>query len=524
MKHTSLYLAILACVLIGLAVGCTSDPAQTIGELLATQPSASPFIPLISRSTASSTPTVVEITPNQSATPAPVTPTVTPQPTSALGVDPASLGGSTVRMWHPWNGEMERALQELADEYNASNEWGISLQVEGHGSLDDLAADVEAAAQTGEPPDLAAAFLYQALNWDDRIELVDWNPYLNDPEWGLSTADQDDFHPVFWDQGILEGRRVGIPALGSGQVLYYNQSWAQELGFSTPPTNAEEFRQQACAAAQSSQGENKEGGWIISTGYSAALGWIQAFGGEIVRPHGGESDSSVYQFDTEPVRDAFTYLRGLFDQGCAWLAEDIETEQAFAQRQGLFATGSMIDLPYLGETMNRQGRNDQWTVIPFPAAQGLGAINAYGPQYVMLSASPDQRLAAWLFLRWLLSAPNQARLTQASGSFPLRRASLAAMQDYNSQHPQWSAAVDLLDLAHPEPPYPSWIVVRWALSDALTQLFRSYFTIDQVPQLARFLEQTAADLFLAGKETISPAAGFPTPTVSGTPVSDTPTP
>ncbi len=52
----------------------------------------------------------------------------------------------------------------------------------------------------------------------------------------------------------------------------------------------------------------------------------------------------------------------------------------------------------------------------------------------------------------------------------------------------------MLEYAVPEPNLPSWRTVRWAVSDAATQLFRYYFTIDQVAELAELLDDTAADL------------------------------
>ena len=60
--------------------------------------------------------------------------------------------------------------------------------------------------------------------------------------------------------------------------------------------------------------------------------------------------------------------------------------------------------------------------------------------------------------------------------------------------PQWHAAINLMPVAHPEPAYQSWGIVRWAVSDAATQLFRSYFTSDSIPELVTFLDQTANDL------------------------------
>ena len=49
--------------------------------------------------------------------------------------------------------------------------------------------------------------------------------------------------------------------------------------------------------------------------------------------------------------------------------------------------------------------------------------------------------------------------------------------------------------------------MRWAVSDAATQLFRYYFTIDKVADLAELLDDTAADLHK--RVPVSPPAEHP---------------
>jgi ABC-type glycerol-3-phosphate transport system substrate-binding protein len=117
----------------------------------------------------------------------------------------------------------------------------------------------------------------------------------------------------------------------------------------------------------------------------------------------------------------------------------------------------------------------------------------YGPSFFVLKSSPSEQLAAWLLARWLVSSESQARMAQANAWLPVRAAAMKEMDRLPATYPQWAAAASLLPEAASEPPYRSWLTVRWALSDAVTQLFRYYFTIDQVPQLVELLDQTAAE-------------------------------
>jgi multiple sugar transport system substrate-binding protein len=428
-----------------------------------------------------------------------VAPTTTPTPTITSTVDPNLLTGLAIQFWHPWSGEVGQAVQQLVEEYNLTNELGIQVEVASPGSSEHLNDQMEEALGTGQLPDLVAAYAFQAQEWDVAHPLVNLNPFLDDPTWGLSPEEQADFFPVFFETGTFGEKRLAVPALGSGQLLYYNQSWAEQLGFADPPATLEQLELQACAAAQAnnlddSKDNDGNGGLILSTGYSPMLGWLQAFGAEFYDPAKSTGKGSPYNFAAPQVAEAFTFLRRLYDKGCAWLPEEPYPEQDFASRRGLFAVNSVTSLPYQSQVMQRAGNPDRWMVLPFPSQDGQPTIDAYGPAFEVFTSSPERQLAAWSFARWLLSPQNQARLAEAAYAYPVRKGALDLMKDFRANHPQWERAQQLLEHAHPEPTARSWKTVRWTLSDAATQLFRSYFTIDKVPELVKLLNQTAAEL------------------------------
>jgi multiple sugar transport system substrate-binding protein len=435
-------------------------------------------------------------------TPAKATPiqlSATPEATVSPTVDPNLLTGLTVQFWHPWSGESGQVIHQLVEEYNLTNELGIQVEVANPGSPENLNAKMKEALNAGEPPDLVAAYLFQALEWNAAHPLVDLTPFIKDATWGLSTEELADFDPAFWEADMAGEQRLAVPALGSGQVLYYNQTWAEELGFTSPPTTPAEFEQQVCAAARSNnQDESTDndgsGGLILSTAYSPMLGWMDAFGAQVYDPVKATGKNSPYNFSSPEVEQAFTFLRRLYDKGCAWLPEEPYPEEDFANRRGLLAANSVTNLPYQAQVSQHAGSADRWTVIPFPSPDGEPAISSYGPSFEIFSSTPERQLAAWNFVRWLLSPQNQARLADAANSFPARKGALDLMESTLADLPQWSAVLQAQLVARPEPAASSWKTVRWALSDAATQLFRSYFIIDKVPELVKLLNRTAADL------------------------------
>lgn len=447
-----------------------------------------------------------------------VSPTAFLPTTSPLNVKPEDLKGAIIRFWHPWSGPEGDVLKQMVEEFNLSNEWKIVIVPTAYAGLDELNSSVNAALQEGELPHLTVGAQHQFLGWDQARSLTDLRPLIDDPTWGLSAEEQADFYPVFWAQDIFEGRRLGIPALRAAQVLFYNTSWAQVLGFKAHPVTPQQFMDQACAAAQANRlddtvANDSTGGLIASADYATALNWIYSFGGDVVKIPEAGLGQTVYQFANPQIEEAFTFLRALYDGNCAWFTEEPYPEAEFANRSGLFATGSVANIPYQAQAFNRAGNHDGWTVIPFPSPIQAPAVDAYGTSYVMFASTPPQQLAAWLFLKWLAMPQNHARLVEVNGSFPLRASELSYLEGYKNRFPQWEAALKLIPSARGEPPFPSWGVVRWALNDATTQLFRSYFTTDQVTTLLNYLDRTAAELHLGAQE----SGIFDTPTYTPSP-------
>jgi multiple sugar transport system substrate-binding protein len=478
MKTSSVHLYWLLLALVALLAGC--QPAPTLN------PGATP--------TGSVTPAAPTRATDSPPTPTPL-PTIAPTPTSALEALEGGARGAQVRFWHPWGGTAGEAVDDLVRRFNGSNTWGIWVQAQRYPGLDSLNTELEAALESQTPPDLAVAYPFRALEWEQHTSLVRLDAYVQDPKFGYSPAEQDDFYPIFWQQDTLVDERFGLPAFRSGQLVYYNLSLARELGYESPPANQAQFRHQACAAAQALQqqggSENAgKGGYLMSLNYAAMLGWMSASGAEIEASAGG------YQFASPGAAESLSFLRGLYDSGCAWVAEGQSLETEFALGRALFVDGSMTGIANQITVLQRTGQEGvQWTVLPFPhsgrAEEHQNTIQVYGPAFVMFPSEPPRQLAAWLFLKWMLEPENHAAFVRASASFPLRA---SALPHLTNQPDQWQAAVDLLPLARVEPVQPSWGLVRWSLYDASTQLFRYYFTSDQIPALVTLLDETAAGL------------------------------
>jgi ABC-type glycerol-3-phosphate transport system substrate-binding protein len=392
------------------------------------------------------------------------------------------LDGVTLQFWHPWTNNKEFAILSLVNQFNAVNPHGIVVTAFSQDG--DLYSNVRAVLGSDDAPNLVAGYNNQLQSWDNQGgTIVDLNAYINDPEWGFDSALQSDFYPVIWEQDAAAEKRLGLPVYRSTVVIFYNQTWAQELGFEAPPRTTNELMEQACAAAAANN--DSTGGWIATTDVSTNMSWLFAFDGGLLHPNGKQ-----YRAATPENQTGFTFLHELLAQGCAWRPGTYYPNQEFATRKGLFYPSSIAGLPYQIEAFEEAGNFDQWTVLPFPGVIGEPVINVYGHAYAILESTPEEGLASWLFLQWMLQPQNQAHFIEASGYLPVSASAMEYLEAYAAENAQWAQALELLPYSKTEPSLGSWGIARYAFGDAIAELFAPDFSSDQIPTLLEKLEET----------------------------------
>ena len=406
-------------------------------------------------------------------------------PVSQLNVDEKKMRGTRVVIWHPWDGEEAAILDSIVDDFNAKNPVGIQVVAQGHANH--LFQDFNASIGTENIPDIIIGYSHELLEANRYAAfLTDIKPYIEDPVWGLDQETKENM-PSSLLPKTSNDEWIGLPIFRSANVLFYNQEWAKELGFESPPKTPKEFEEQACAAAATQ--DDGTGGWIANTNSTTLLSWIYAFGGNVLSP-----DKLEYRFDTPQVEAAFSFLRELFEKGCIQVVRDHPANMAFAERKGLFYSSSIMGIPAQGEAFETFESEAAWQVIPYPAESNTPVMITYGPNAALIQTDPEHQLASWLFLKWLIRPEEQKEWMQAGTYLPVNALTLAYLSNMTSEYPQWLEALNLAPDSRTEPLLPSWDTVRWALSDAGNALFKADFSSDQIPALIVELEATAIEI------------------------------
>jgi multiple sugar transport system substrate-binding protein len=422
------------------------------------------------------------------------TATAMPEPCSPTTQGPfANINprGQILTWWHQQSGTNGDALAVLVSEFNTSNDCCITVNAEYQGSYNDIRDKMKAAIETGTLPGLVVGYQNDEAAYAQAGALIDLNPYLSDEYWGLSAADLSDFNPIFLDQGVnpaYGNMRLGFPPNRSAEVIFYNMSWLKELGFNTPPTSPEEFRAMACAAAASRS--DGTGGYILRSDASAIASWTYAFGGAVI-----SSDGLRYVYDGQATADAMTFLKGMYEEGCAYQTDQYP-DTALAARQAIFTQGSTSTISYyshnIAEAATQNNRpTDEWGIIAIPHTTANAYTNIYGGDVMIPATTPETQLAAWIFIKWFTQPNVMARWDEASGYFPTRYSAEEFMTGYIGSNDQYRQGVSLLQYNKYEPQLDSYQQVRILVSRAFNEIMSGAeisSTLNKLTQQANALQ------------------------------------
>jgi multiple sugar transport system substrate-binding protein/sn-glycerol 3-phosphate transport system substrate-binding protein len=395
-------------------------------------------------------------------------PVVVEEPTEAPVVDPWAdvVPAKEIVWWHQHTGSArEESIAKIISDFNSTNEYGITVTAEYAGGYGDIFNKMLPILNTPDVPDVVVGYQNQVATYQLADAMFDMNELINHPEYGLSQEEQDDFFPGFFAQDVLslfDNQRLGLAPNRSMEVLYYNMDWLTELGFDGPPTTPEEFREMACAAAATPFSGATEGaaspiGYELSIDTSRFASWTFAFGGDMF-----DYEANQFTLNSDAAVEAWTFLQGLFADGCARLVTENYGDQTdFGNGTLLFTVGSSSGLPYYGGAVEADGTPFEWSVGAIPHTTPDPVMNIYGASVSIPKSTPERELAAWLFVKYYTSAEVNAAWAKASGYFPVK-ASVAdeVTAEFSGNQEAYATAIALLPYGVFEPPVPGYDFVR----------------------------------------------------------------
>ncbi|MCL5997296.1 MAG: extracellular solute-binding protein [Chloroflexi bacterium] len=345
-------------------------------------------------------------------------------PKTVAEVDAIDLTGKNVEVlfWHRYSGSQVTKVLEIANDFNQKNPYGITVKLEQAGaSYDDVYNKINASIQGGgDLPALSIAYQNQAALYRSEGVVIDLTPFIQSTKYGLSEEDLKDFFPYFLESDKnpqFPGEVLGWRSSRSMEVLYSNLDWLKELGATEPPKTLKEFEDLACKASNAAE---EKYGWIWKNDASDFASLVFANGGSILK-----ADASGYDFNSPAAVEALTMMQRMFKNGCAVelpVSERFGEQNRFAAGKLLFVTASSSGLPFYASSVANAEQQFKWTISMHPQANAdQPVVNLYGASWSVLKTTPEQELAAWLFMKYFTEKEQTAAWATTSNYMAVRQ-------------------------------------------------------------------------------------------------------
>ena len=324
--------------------------------------------------------------------------------------------GTKVVYWHAMNGKQEEALTKLTEEFNAANK-NITVELQNQSSYKDLSQKLSATfVSPKDLPTMTQAYpghVYNAIV-DDLVEVLD--PYIEHKEIGVE--DWNDVVEGYREGGKMDGKTYAIPFNKSTEVIFYNKDIFDKAGVEAP-TSMEELAEVAKKIYEET-GNPGAGFDSLSNYYITALA-----------SRGIEFDKNldVTGKDSREIIDY--YLEGVKEGYFRIAGEDGYLSGPFGNQLLGFNIGSNAGLGYVLKGAENEDGSKKFevgaAVLPVDTNIQQGT-----DLYLFSSATPEEKTAAFEYMKFLISKESQIFWANTTGYIPVRTSAIESDEYQNS--------------------------------------------------------------------------------------------
>lgn len=341
----------------------------------------------------------------------------------------------TIEFWHTrGSGANGDNMTAMIEEFNATNEFGITVEGVFQGSYDETLSKITAAVGAGDNPVVAVVASGGIEALADAGVLADMMPYMKRDGFDLDNIPEGLHHYMSWE----EGKALVVPYLVSSPILYYNKAmWPK----------APETIQELYAGAKKIYDESGIPGFGIhmDVGYLQRPVIISLGVNGLLTADGMTADA----LDNGEMLTYLTDWQNGVKEGYIMAPEVTNAadaiKQSFYQGQlGMFGASS----GGLKNTMKLcEENNIDLGIGTYVGYDGYCASIGGGSLAILESnSSPQEKAAAWEFIKFLYSDENIVRLHQDTGYLPMTYSAAKSQecQDFWKEYPGFQTAFNQL--------------------------------------------------------------------------------
>lgn len=316
---------------------------------------------------------------------------------------PKVTAKTTVVFWHGMQGTQEKALKNLAKDFEKKNP-KINIKLEQQGDYNNLQAKLTSTLQSPKNlPTITQAYPGWLASAAKNKMLVNLKPYINNKDVGWGSVSASNIKTSMLNGAQINGVQYGIPFNKSIEVLIYNPTMFKRYGITKVPTTMTEVRQAAQTIYQKSNHK------VVGAGFDKLDNYYV-----LGMKNQGQDFSNKINFTGAQSRQLLNYF--------------IKGEKAGYFRMP--GSDKYLYIPFTNEKLAMfvtSSSTESW--IKQAAKKGFDYQVAARPGeytmqqgtdiYMFNQASAMQKAAAFKFIKYLCSKESQIKWAKETGYIPI---------------------------------------------------------------------------------------------------------
>jgi len=386
----------------------------------------------------------------------------------------------------PFGTNIQAIIREFADEFEEEYP-SVKIELDVVSGYDEMKDATIQDINGGKVPTMTVGYPDHFAEYLITKSIISLDNFINDANVGYTEDEMNDFLPGYIKENRQfdnAGSYVGLPFNKSTEALYYNVEFFEEFDLEVPETWEE--MEAVCARIMEIVPTLKNGqySWLGDIETNLANGefvpCLYDSGGNlfttIIHQFGGKYTESIYKssgivdvqkgnlgFPTSPeAKEALTYLQGLASKGYFNMPDSMELSYgSYAYNVGkcVMNIGSTGGSSYYADAIC----STAVAPIPYKDANHKNVIQQGTNVCIMSQASDLQKLAAWLFIKHMLTPENTAEFAIVTGYMPVRQ-SAYDLQEYLDflEGPTTAAKVHQATAKYAQEGYEYFVDAAWA--------------------------------------------------------------
>ena len=308
-------------------------------------------------------------------------------------------------MWHTLADQHEAALLKLISDFNKSQDkYNLVAEQQTYGEIE---AKLMQAVRNGTGPDIVSSFPTQAIGYIADGFLVDFAPYVNDPEIGIPNYKSMISAGLYAEISQWGEEEMYIfPLSGTGEVLFYNKTWFAELGIEEPKTWAD-----IEAYSKLIYKEKGVPGFGTDSATDTFLCLIKQAGSDYI-----DAEKAVINIDKAiAVEKLNWFAKGVKEGYFRLVGEDMYFSNPFGSQAIGSYIGSSAGVSYVFAAV---GDKFEVGCVPLPQDGKMKYINSWVSGYVCMSTDEVKARGVFEFLKFYIQEDVIMTWAEQFGSVP----------------------------------------------------------------------------------------------------------